>query len=292
MSISVHTSRAILFSQRAYTDATRENGKVMERLATGKQINRASDDPAGMITVESLKASEKALTAERANLDQVSKFLGAREGGLSAISDLLIDLKGSVQVLANKGVGGGTNDPERKAYVLEAESIIKAINHAAATTIFGGSQIITDVDASKIGAVTRLVKNADGTTTTQSFTLADIVGNGGISVANGDIEGAAASVEQAISDLALNRSAVGTYEQQISSQRSVISVKLENIAGARSQIEDADFAKETASLVRTQVLQEASAYVQKVAAKQNADTALMLLKSAAVGVATGAAVGT
>ncbi len=278
MSISVHTSRAVMFSQRAYTDATRENGKVMERLATGKQINRASDDPAGMITVESLKASEKALTVERSNLDQVSKFLGAREGGLSAISDLLIDLKGSVQVLANKG---GTSDPERKAYVLEAESIIKAINHAAATTIFGGSQIITDVDSGKIGAVTRSVTNADGTTSTRSFTLADLVGNGGISVANGDIEGAAASVEQAISDLALNRAAVGTYEQQISSQRSVISAKLENISGARSQIEDADFAKETANLVRTQVLQEASAYVQKVAAKQNADTALQLLKSAA-----------
>jgi flagellin len=271
-----------MFSQRAYTDATRENGKVMERLATGKQINRASDDPAGMITVESLKASEKALTVERSNLDQVSKFLGAREGGLSAISDLLIDLKGSVQVLANKGgVGGGAGDPERKAYVLEAESIIKAINYAAATTFFGGSQIITDVDSGKIGAVTRTVTNADGTTSTRSFTLADLVGNGGISVANGDIEGAAASVEQAISDLALNRAAVGTYEQQISSQRSVISAKLENISGARSQIEDADFAKETANLVRTQVLQEASAYVQKVAAKQNADTALQLLKSAA-----------
>jgi len=275
MSISVHTSRAILFSQRAYTDATRESNKSMERLATGKQINLASDDPAGTIAVESLKASEKALTAERSNLDRTSKFLGAREGGLSAISDLLIDLKGTVQVLANKG---GVSDPERRAYVLEAESIIKAINHATATTIFGGNQIITDVDANRIGAITRTTTNANGTTSTRSYTLADLVGNGGISVANGDIEGAAASVDQAISDLAMNRAAVGTYEQQIRSQRAVIDSKLENIAGARSQIEDTDFAKETANLVRNQVLQEASAYVQKVAAKQNAATALELLR--------------
>jgi len=278
MSISVHTSRAQLFSARAYTDAARQRDKSMERLATGKQINRASDDPAGTVAVESLKASEKALTAERSSLDQNTKFLGAREGGLGAIGELLIDLKGIVQILANKS---GVGEAERAAYVQEGESILKAINHATATTIFGGTQIIADVDANQIGRVTRSVTNFDGTTGSSQFSLANLIGQRGISLANGDLEGAAAAVDQAISDIASNRAAVGTYQQQINSQISVINAKIENIAGARSQIEDADFAKETSNLIRSQVLEEAAAYMQKMSAKQNAQTALELLRTAA-----------
>ncbi|MDX2118116.1 MAG: flagellin [Planctomycetota bacterium] len=278
MSISVHTSRAQLFSARAFNDATREKTKTMERLATGKQINRASDDPAGTVAVESLKASEKSLTAERSSLDQNRKFLGAREGGLSAIGELLNDLKGVVTILANKG---GVGEDERRAYELEGESILKAINHATATTIFGGTQIIADVDANQIGRITRSTSNADGTTTAASYALADLVGNGGISLAKGDLEGAAESVDKAISDISSYRAAVGAYDRQIQSHVSVINAKLENIAGARSQIEDADFAKETSNLIRNQVLEEAAAEMEKLAGRQNAKTALELLRSAA-----------
>lgn len=72
-----------MFSQRAYADATRESGKAIERLATGKQINRASDDPAGIMMVEGLKASAYVQkVASRPNADTALARLKSAAQGL------------------------------------------------------------------------------------------------------------------------------------------------------------------------------------------------------------------
>src|SRR5262249_48866105 len=94
----------------------------MERLATGKRINRASDDPAGAMIAEPIEAELRSIDKEieRGLFDE--KRYGAMEGAQSVIADLVEELNGLVVNAANRGaVGQG----EREADQRQADSILQ-----------------------------------------------------------------------------------------------------------------------------------------------------------------------
>src|SRR5947208_2835166 len=100
---------------------THENeiARSIERLATGKRINRASDDPEGFITSEGLKGEQRGVLLKIQQNQRDGYRYGAVEGGLSVVSDLLNDLKSDIVSASN---GAGTTEAERKAYQIDADS--------------------------------------------------------------------------------------------------------------------------------------------------------------------------
>src|ERR1700744_173849 len=74
---------------------------TLERLSTGLRINSAADDPAGLIASESIEAEEATTKAGIANAQREDQMLATADGGLSEISNLLINLQGLVTASAN-----------------------------------------------------------------------------------------------------------------------------------------------------------------------------------------------
>ena len=102
--------------------------RTMERLVTGKRINRTSDDPSGAIAVSAFKQDQRKLTADIAGKEREMKRLGAYEGAGSVVSEMLTDLQAMVTGAAN---AGGLSKEEREAMAMEAGSIIKTIDYLA-----------------------------------------------------------------------------------------------------------------------------------------------------------------
>jgi flagellin len=253
--ISVQTNLPALSGLRSLDAASREMGKSMERLATARRINRASDDPSGLMAAESLSAEEATIVKRIDRLRFESAFLAAREGGSSVVGDLLVDLQGLVARAGNKG---GLSRTEREAIQIEADSILKTFDFLSNTSTFNGQRLLAGAGA-------------------QSMGLSELLTGGKLNLVDGDLEGAAEAVKNAVGGSTFDRAGLGARMREIDAESRELMNRLENVAAAKSLILDTDYAAETANLARQQVLQQAATFATSVASRTRADTALALL---------------
>lgn len=243
----------------------------MERIATGKRINRASDDPAGSMAVDQFNSDlatlNKKLEANR--FDQ--KYAAARDGGNSAISDLLIELRGHIVTAANTGAMG---DKERQAIQDQVNSIVDAIDFVSNTYTFNGQKVFGGAMASTLGAtltVEQQKDESDPTKTvnvTKTLSLVSLKSGGALNMVNGDLEKAQSVIDGAINQNGSDRASVGAKAKDLESQERLLQQQIEGVTGAKSQIEDTDFASEVSNLVKNQVLQQAAAFMMQTAMQQ------------------------
>lgn len=152
---------------------------------------------------------------------------------------------------------------------------LTAVDGRNITVALGGTLVAGDTFAG--GGVAATTKSTYTLTTTNSagFTIAGASAttdgvNGtvaaslsGVSIANTDIStlnganAAIASLDSALTSINSNRAALGSYQNRFASVVASLQTTTENLAASRSRIQDADFAAETASLTKNQVLQQA-----------------------------------
>ncbi len=255
---------------------TLDLNKTMERLATGRRINRARDDPAGSITADRLSSD---ITAAQKRIEGFTRQLGslaAKDGAHAAVGDLLLDLQGLVVSAANRGAMG---DQEKEALQQQANSIVATINHLADTQTFDQAKLLDEAHAHQLGKTSVTTTNADGSTTTTVKTLADLANAGGLNLLSGDLEAAQDSIKTAINDIATTRGAIGSRSKDLESQIRTSQAELENLSAAKSQIVDADYAQEVSNLIRQQTLQQASVYMLQVLMQSGQQQVLGLLSN-------------
>lgn len=257
MNVSTTLQLAASRIQRQYGNASSALAKSMERLSTGKQINRASDDPAGVVAIDPMKGRLQEISGSLKRLDQNDAYLGAREGGLSVLSDSLVELK---QLVVTAGNRDGLSKDERDALQTQAAGIIDGIDFLANTSNFNGQQIMQGYSSGSLGLGGLL----------GSFNLAD-----------GDVESADKAIQAAIDNVATSRGSIGNAAKNNDSERRTLMSEQENLTGVVSSIEDTDFAKETAALVRAQLMQDVAAFLQKNTLTSASDTVLALIKGVA-----------
>lgn len=225
----------------------------LERLSTGKAINRASDDPSGMIAAEQHKIEIYSLNKQLDSFAQQEGFLGAKEGGLSVLSDMMVELADLTVRAANTGAQG---EGELEAIQVEISSIISGIDRIGQTTTFKGQSVMQEYTSGNLDEDLR--------------DLANIIVS--------DPEKAQEIVERASEQVSTTRGAIGTQLKEIDSKRRVIGEQLENLNASLSSIQDTDYAAESAKLVRSQILEQASIAAIDIS-RQSASQVLTLLDS-------------
>ncbi|MFO0830258.1 MAG: flagellin [Phycisphaerales bacterium] len=235
--------------------------KSMERLATGKRVNHAGDDPAALPVIDKIKARRSEVEARLKHLELNERYMGARDGLASVIGDQLVELRGIVVQAANTGA---MTDGEIGALQDQADGILKGIDFLANTYTF---------DEQQIGRAY----------STRSLGLAGLASGGALNLTGGDLEAAGASVENAINILAGMRGTIGTGLKSADSERASLQEELIQLTQSQSDIEDTDYAKETGEFVRARALQQVATFVAQLARKQSTDTVLALVQGAAAG---------
>lgn len=236
-----------------------EIGRSLERLSTGRKVNRASDDPDGFMAADGLKAEQRTVLAKiKANDLEAIRF-AAIDGGLSVVGDLVQELKSSILLAANTG---GSSEAERRAHQINADSIVDTLTHMANTHVFNGELILQGY----IG----------------NGPLSGLRSGGAQNLVSGDLEAAEQTVDAFLSSLSDTRAAAGARQNTLRAENNALATQNENLSAAISQIVDTDYANEVGALVRSQTLAEAATFAVQAARNLQAETVLALIRGQAI----------
>lgn len=126
----------------AVKDLAKNNAALSEtlrRLSSGLKINKAGDDPAGLIISELLRGQVGALNQAVNNSERAVNVLATAEGALNEVSTLLVTIRGLAVQASNTGA---LTAEEIKAAQLQVDSAVQSITRIANTTTFGGTPLL------------------------------------------------------------------------------------------------------------------------------------------------------
>lgn len=271
MALSVNTNVMSLNSQRNLSNSTNSLSTSYQRLSSGLRVNSAADDAAGLQIGSRLESQMKGLDQAARNANDGISIAQTAEGALEETTSMMQRMR----VLAIQSANGSNSDDDRAALQKEFSQLNAEIDRVAKTTTFGGVNVLdgtfsadfqVGADASQtISVVINVNMNSTGLGTS---TLS--IGNA--STAQAAIDGLDDSLKK-VNDV---RADLGAKQNRFSSTIRNLTNVSENVAASRSRIMDADFAKESASLARNQVLQQASSSML-AQANQQPQIALSLL---------------
>lgn len=136
MSMSIFNSGSFLNNLNKYNRMT---SNAMAQLSSGYRINKASDDPAGLVISQQLRSQYLGSYQAIRNSQEANNVMGIAEGGLSQISDMLTQMKQLATHAANSGV---TSNEQVAADQSELNGMLNAINNISATTSYGSRSLL------------------------------------------------------------------------------------------------------------------------------------------------------
>lgn len=221
--------------------------RATKRLATGRRIADASDDPAGLAIAQRLGAKARSQQQGERNLADGQGLVRTAEGSLQSTHDAIARM----QELAVQARNGTLSAADRATVQLEFDQLAAGLDQTAAGARFGDTPLL-DGSASGSGAIS--ITDGDGGGHT--FDVPDLgsaaLGVAGLDVADPTTAGALADAGQRISSV---RSRLGALDNRLQHHGEALAVARIQAEAARSRIEDADFAAETAALTRDRILQ-------------------------------------
>ena len=263
MPLVINTNTAAITAQRHLNESRLEMEKAMERLSSGKRINSAMDDAAGLTIAHSLDAKVSSLNMAARNANDCIALINLAEGALEEVTSMLIRMRS----LAVQAMNGTYAQADRSNLSLEFETLAEEITRISDNTFFNGISVIgasanvsfqvghnsTDT----IAIVTKdMAAEAIGSGTPAfnvgSLSIASIGGTSSAFAA-----GSLAVLDQALKDVDSYRASLGATANRLEHAAANLYTRIENQQSAKSRIEDADYAVESANLARAQILQQA-----------------------------------
>jgi flagellin len=158
MSLRINNNIAAINAHRNLTLTTRQLSSSMEKLSSGYRINRAADNPAGLVISEQFRAQIAGLGQAIENSEGSINMIQTAEGALNEMNNLLI----SMRELAIHAANEGFNDTDQLAAdQAEITNAIKTIDRIAANTQFGTKKLL---DGTKDNIATITSSNTAGIT--------------------------------------------------------------------------------------------------------------------------------
>ena len=280
MAIIVNTNMPALNIQKTLANATDGMNKSMMRMATGSKINQAADDAAGMAVSTNMTTQIEGQKTAQTNAQLGSNLLSTTEGTLDVVQKNVSRIRDLVSQAAN-----GTYDSKAlKAIRVEIQSRSDEVSRLSDSTKFNGIRLFGDTTAVtgaatvgvniQVGAGSVAADNVINLASTMFTDVAVSCLSGNMTTANfdallGTTAGSAATTKDAsmllsACDLALDnivgkKTNIGAYQNRLTSAVEGLATSNTNLKAARSTIQDADIAEESASYVQNQILQQASA---------------------------------
>jgi len=174
MAIRINTNVAAMNALRNTDASQTEFNKSITRLSTGLRIANASDDPAGLIISEKLRAQIAGVDQAVRNSQSGVNVLKTAEGALDEVNKLLKDARQLAVQASNTGVEDGAS---LQAIQNQLTSILGSVNRISSTTAFGQKKLLNGTSGVSVGL------------STPSWVDAISFGStvGGVSVTNGTV---------------------------------------------------------------------------------------------------------
>jgi flagellin len=260
----IGTNIAAMRAQAASNTATNQLQSSMERLSSGKRINSAKDDAAGLAIATKMTAQIRGLSAASRNANDGISLAQTAEGALGQISNIIQ----RVRELAVQSANGTSTNADRAGLDNESRALLDQVDAIATKTNFNGVALL-DGSAASIS-----IQTGTGASDTVSVSLSDArvatlnikkaaaqgtAGTSEIDLATAaNASSALATLDTALSTVAAARASLGASQNRLQVTVENISSTVTNLSEARSRIEDVDFSSETTNLAKAQILSQAS----------------------------------
>ena len=281
MPMVVNTNLGSLTAQRSLAASGVELKEAMERLSSGKKINTAADDAAGFAIAERMTAQIRGLNMATKNANDGLAMLATVENATNDVTDMLQ----RIRELAVQAANDSNSLEDRSFLQNEVNSLVMEINRVSTQTKYnnkvvldgtlsGSFQVGTEkdqtisfailsIDAQTLGLQTGTTIVSDNsaageyTVDTASNATNPTGTAGAISILSAsDATASLEKISAAIEQVAQNRASYGALQNRLEYTVSNLMNVAEFTTSARSRIEDADFAAESAKLAKAQVLQQ------------------------------------
>jgi flagellin len=270
MALVVNSNIASLNSQRQLSRATNDLSENYQRLSSGKRINSAKDDAAGLQISSRLTAQINGLNQGSRNANDAISLAQTAEGALDEYTNSLQRMR----TLAVQASNGSNTTADRTALDAEYSELELELTRISTQTEFGGKKLLDSnyAESFQIGA------NAAQTI---NITISKDLSAAGVSVAGNlttfaDAQSMITKVDAALATVNDVRADLGAKQNRFASIIRSNDNTAENVSASRSRIQDTDFASESAKLARSSVLQQASSSML-AQANQQPQIALSLL---------------
>jgi flagellin len=254
----INTNIKSLISQNALTRNGRDVANAMQQLSTGKRINSAADDAAGLAISNKMTSQIRGLNQAVRNANDGISMLQTAEGATQEITNMLQRMR----ELAVQAANDTYSDTDRDALDKERVELEEEITRIAKNTKWNNMAFLDNAGVTKSFQV-GIANNEDSTIAVEFVDLTAW----GLDIVGLDVSSHVASqtaldkIDTAIADVDDFRADVGAKINRLNFAIDNLTNISINTSASRSRIEDADFAKASSELARTQIIQQAATAV-------------------------------
>jgi flagellin len=264
---SINTNIISTNAQRNQAASQSSLATSMQRLSSGLRVNSAKDDAAGLAIAERMHTQVRGMNVAMRNANDGISLAQVGEGALGKVSDIFQRMR----ELAVQSANGTNSENDRASLNEEFVQLAQEATRTLGGTQFNGQNILaTTSDATfQIGAnnVTDIDQlNVVHFDWTGKAEITDVLSNAVITGTDkptqqitdiATAQFAIGKIDDAIKAVNSQRANFGAVQNRFENVIATLMVTSENQSAARSRIMDADYAAETASLSRAQILQQA-----------------------------------
>ena len=263
----VNTNVGASIAQAALAKNDRALGTAMEQLSTGKKINSASDNAAGLAISSRMTSQIRGLDAAISNANDAASMVSTAEGALDEITAMLQRMR----ELAVQSGTGTTSAADRTYLNSEYVALRSEIDRIADNTQWNGQNILDGSAGASVGkstvafqiganekqTISTAFGNFNNTTGSLSGLASKRLSAATIASAITVASGAIGELDTVITDVSAQRATFGAVSNRLTHAIDNLTNVKTNSEAARSRILDTDYSVATSEMARAQIIQQA-----------------------------------
>ncbi|WP_137681378.1 flagellin [Aurantiacibacter suaedae] len=252
----INTNIAAIRASNASTSASNTLGTAMQRLSTGKRINSAKDDAAGLAITTTMTSQVRGMSQGIRNANDGISLAQTAEGSLNEVTNMLQ----RVRELAIQAASGTYQQSDRDAMQSEVSALTSQIDDVITTASFNGNNLFSKVSGTDLTFDIQTGANSgEKVTLTSNGIDGALIDSSALDVSSTTLADTTINnVDAAMTSINSTRAGLGAGQNRLESVINNLNDNITNLSEARSRIEDADYSAETTKLAKSQILSQAS----------------------------------
>lgn len=268
MGLSIHTNYSSLVTQSQLNSTNKMLSTAMQRLGTGLRINSAADDAAGLQIATRLQAQSNGQKVGMDNAQNAVSMMQTADGAMEEMTNIVQRMKD----LSTQAANGTNSSSDMTAMNAEFTELKSELTNIVDNTTFGGKKLLKGgafegavtfqiggtanekLSLSATGTLATSLKKVTGTTASSGIADTDIAAGIGDQT---KAQAAMGKLDTLLDDITTTRSGFGANINRLEHTVNNLSNMKENTDVAKGRIMDADFAAESTSMTKNQMLMQA-----------------------------------
>ena len=259
MALTVNTNMAAMAAANTLNNTQGALSNTLARVSSGLRVTKAADDAAGQAVATNLSAQARSGKQAIRNANDGISVIQTAE----AASKEVISILDRMRELAVQSSSETLEDGERAYIDSEFEQLSEEVERIAQSTEFNGISLSAGGSTSQLSVQVGVDASSNSRVTIElgDLTASNLgvdTGTSGVDLSKASkAQSAITTIDSAIDSVNSIRASYGATQNRLESSINNMSSYVESLSAAASQIEDADYAHETAEMTRLQVMQQA-----------------------------------